>query len=169
MIPDQQHATLCATVTRIALNAKATLPQESHSRLARATEMVLNGAVHIEEDGRTCLVRSSCGTHWYPVNGACSCPDYARAPGHYCKHRLARALYLRARRALQAAPGAGTAGVTRHPLAPVFAGSEAPASANVYLLIEGRQVQLTLRDTDETHLLARLTQVLRAYPQTPQR
>jgi hypothetical protein len=41
---------------------------------------------------------------------------------------------------------------------------EAPASVNCHLLIEGRQVQITLRDTDETRLLARLTAVLAQYP-----
>jgi hypothetical protein len=32
---------------------------------------------------------------------------------------------------------------------------EAPASVNVHITIAGRQVQLTLRDTDEVRLLAR--------------
>ena len=32
----------------------------------------------------------------YRVNGTCECPDYARAPGHWCKHRLAVALVERA-------------------------------------------------------------------------
>jgi hypothetical protein len=41
---------------------------------------------------------------------------------------------------------------------------EAPASVNVHLTISGRDVQLTLRDTDETRLLARLQAVLAQYP-----
>jgi hypothetical protein len=41
---------------------------------------------------------------------------------------------------------------------------EAPASVNCHIIIEGRQVQLTLRDADETQLLARLTAVLKQYP-----
>jgi hypothetical protein len=41
---------------------------------------------------------------------------------------------------------------------------EAPASVNVHLTIGGWQVQLTLRDTDETRLLARLAAVLAQYP-----
>jgi hypothetical protein len=41
---------------------------------------------------------------------------------------------------------------------------EAPASVNVHLTISGRQVQLTLRDTDEERLLARLQAVLARYP-----
>ena len=41
---------------------------------------------------------------------------------------------------------------------------EAPASVNCHITIAGRQVQVTLRDTDETRLLARLTALLAQYP-----
>ena len=41
---------------------------------------------------------------------------------------------------------------------------EAPCSANCHISLEGRQVQLTLRDSDEARLLERLTTVLRQYP-----
>jgi hypothetical protein len=41
---------------------------------------------------------------------------------------------------------------------------EAPASVNCHLTIAGRQVQLTLRDSDEGRLLQRLTAVLAQYP-----
>jgi hypothetical protein len=41
---------------------------------------------------------------------------------------------------------------------------EAPASVNVHITIAGRQVQLTLRDTDEVRLLARLEEVLQRFP-----
>ena len=41
---------------------------------------------------------------------------------------------------------------------------EAPASANCHILMEGRQVHVTLRDTDETRLLMRLATLLRQYP-----
>ena len=41
---------------------------------------------------------------------------------------------------------------------------EAPASVNVRLQMDGREVQLTLRDTDETRLLQRLQAVLAQYP-----
>ena len=45
---------------------------------------------------------------------------------------------------------------------------EAPASANTYITLGGRQVQLTLRDSDETRLLQRLEMVLRRFPvETP--
>jgi hypothetical protein len=41
---------------------------------------------------------------------------------------------------------------------------EAPASVNCHITLEGRQVQLTLRDTDETRLLERLAALLKQYP-----
>jgi len=41
---------------------------------------------------------------------------------------------------------------------------EAPASANVHLTIAGRQVQLTLRDSDGGRLLARLEAILQRFP-----
>lgn len=41
---------------------------------------------------------------------------------------------------------------------------EAPASVNVRVRISGRECQLTLRDTDETRLLARLEAVLTRFP-----
>jgi hypothetical protein len=44
---------------------------------------------------------------------------------------------------------------------------EAPASANVFVTLKGRQVQLTLRDTCETRLLYRLSVVLDQFPLEP--
>ena len=48
---------------------------------------------------------------------------------------------------------------------------EAPASVNVHVTLAGRQVQVTLRDTDEQRLLARLEQLSQRFPaveDTPQ-
>ena len=41
---------------------------------------------------------------------------------------------------------------------------EAPASVNCHITIEGRQVLVTLRDSDETRLLGRLAALLKQYP-----
>ena len=41
-----------------------------------------------------------------------------------------------------------------------------PASATVHLELGGRQVQLTLHDTDETRVLARMEALLQQYPDT---
>ena len=56
------------------------------------------------------------------------------------------------------------------PDAPTAPLPEAPASVNVHLELAGRQVQLTLRDSDEGRLLARLAAVLAQFPlpATPQ-
>src|SRR6266436_4838763 len=42
--------------------------------------------------------------------------------------------------------------------------TEAPASANVYIEIAGRKVQLTLRDTSEEQLLSRMEKLLSRFP-----
>ena len=47
------------------------------------------------------------------------------------------------------------------PMAPL---PEAQASVNVHLELAGRQVQLTLRDSDEGHLLQRLEVILQRFP-----
>jgi hypothetical protein len=41
---------------------------------------------------------------------------------------------------------------------------EAPASCNVYVMISGHKVQVTLRDSDEHHMLQRLAVVLEQFP-----
>ena len=41
---------------------------------------------------------------------------------------------------------------------------EAPASANVHVTLAGRKVQVTLRDSDEQRLLARLEKLLQRFP-----
>src|SRR5215471_16202721 len=41
---------------------------------------------------------------------------------------------------------------------------EAPASVNFHTTIAGRQIQITLRDIDETRLLARLETLLQRFP-----
>ncbi len=51
--------------------------------------------------------------------------------------------------------------------APLAGLPEAPASVNCYIDLAGRKVQLTLRDTDEHRLLARLAAVLAQYPAEP--
>jgi hypothetical protein len=68
--------------------------------------------------------------------------------------------------ATDAAPGAPAEATVAAPVAPASL-DEAPASVNCHILLEGRQVQLTLRDTDEQRLLERLAAVLRQYPVLP--
>ena len=47
---------------------------------------------------------------------------------------------------------------------PVLTLPEAPASVNVHVTIAGRKVQVTLRDSDEQRLLARLEALLQRFP-----
>jgi hypothetical protein len=162
----QMHHTLFAdAVKQVSDIAHAKLPESLHGRLERATALVLDGGVWVDEDGSTTHVR--CTNGWYAVNGHCPCPDHARAQEGYCKHRLAKALYRRASELLLEAPPAvstalGALPATSQPTpAPL---PEAPASVNVHLELGGRQVQLTLRDTDEGRLLERLEAVLQRFP-----
>jgi hypothetical protein len=162
----QMHHTLFTdAVHQVSQIAHAKLPESLHGRLERATALVLSGGVWVEEDGSTTHVR--CTNGFYTVNGHCPCPDHARALDGYCKHRLAKALYRRASEVLlEAAPAVSTAlDAAPAPSQPTQAPlPEAPASVNLHLEIEGRQVQLTLRDSDEGRLLARLEAVLQRFP-----
>ena len=173
------------TVERLVLLAQTKLQPELHGRLERAARLVLDGAVWLEENG-SAMVRASDGAHWYHTNGSCQCPDVERAPLGMCKHRLARGIQIRAQEQLnqaltvdlnhatlqgapatvQCTPCQATVYAPHtcpHTPAPV-ALPEAPASVNVYVEIGGRKVQITLRDTDETRLLTRLTALLAQYP-----
>jgi hypothetical protein len=129
-----------------------------NGRVEKACKLVLSGDVELHADG-TALVHSlSDPTRAYQVApGLCQCRDYAQAPEHLCCHRLAAgfarklAELLPATQALEPAPGPQTL-------------PEAPASVNCHITLEGRQVQITLRDTNETRLLQRLTALLQQYP-----
>src|ERR1043166_6224694 len=83
-------------VQRVSALAHAKLPESLHGHIERATALVLQGAVWVEEDGSTTQVQSSRGQTWYLVNGHCTCPDAMHAQDGYCKHRLAKAIYRRA-------------------------------------------------------------------------
>jgi hypothetical protein len=87
-------------------------------------------------------------------------PDHSRAQDGLCKHRRAKGLYRRASELLQA-PQPQPRAVLADAPAPL---PEAPASVNVHLTVSGRQIQLTLRDSDEGRLLQRLEAVLQRFP-----
>ena len=84
----QMHHTLFAdAVHQVSDIAHAKLPESLHGRLERATALVLQGAVWVEEDGTT---QVQCTNGFYTVNGHCPCPDHGRAQDGLCKHRLAK-------------------------------------------------------------------------------
>jgi hypothetical protein len=129
-----------------------------NGRLARAVAMVRSGAVTLLPTGYVEVQSQSRDELTYTVNGSCPCPDAQhRAPNGHCKHLLAAWLVRRVHNVQPQTPPA-------EPAAPAL--PEAPASVNCHITLEGRQVQITLRDADETRLLGRLAALLRQYPLT---
>jgi hypothetical protein len=86
-----------SAIRQVALNAQEKLPNCA-SRIAAAVKIVANGDVEIKDDG-TASVRSQQGgkTTYHVANGGCSCPDYRKAFEGWCKHRIAHAIYRRAK------------------------------------------------------------------------
>ena len=178
-------------VAEIAEKAKITLP-DCIGRVDSAVKIVLNGDVELFPDGTAKVASQSNGTtKYFIVNGECTCKDYPKAPSFWCKHRIAAGLAKRARTLAKTKleqQSHGTSNGTTQPAteqlqvqpepvdAPVEAPvesqavvssvalPEAPASVNCHIVLEGRQIQVTLRDTDETRLLARLATLLQQYP-----
>lgn len=83
-------------VQRVSALAQARMPEALQGAIQRATALVLAGAVCVEEDGATAMVRSSDGHTWYAVQGTCPCAAAAFAPDGLCKHRLGTMIYKRA-------------------------------------------------------------------------
>ena len=173
-------------VAEIAEKAKATLP-ECNGRVDSAVKIVLNGDVELLPDGTARVASQSNGTtKYFIVNGECTCKDYPKAPSFWCKHRIAAGLMKRSRtlakiKLEQLQSNGTTPPATEQPqvqpqLEPVEAPTqsepiavpaplpEAKASANVYVTIAGRKVQLTLRDHDEDSLLSRMEKLLSRFP-----
>src|SRR5215813_5220439 len=171
-------------VAEIAEKAKQTLP-ECNGRVDSAVKIVLAGDVELLSDGKAKVASQSNGTTLYHlVNGECSCKDYAKAPSHWCKHRIAAGLAKRASALTkqrleqldtatngtttpapeQVDQASGATPVQEAVANPILPLPEAPASVNFHTTIAGRQVQITLRDIDETRLLTRLETLLQRFP-----
>ena len=167
-----QHTATPARVTfreavlQVADKAKAVLPANA-SRIDKAIALTLNGHVEIVNGHARVASQLDGKTTYHQVNGTCTCQDYtqAKAPNGFCKHRLAHGLYRRAMElvhvqepvvAAQPAPAETTQVPVQH--------TEAPASVNFHTTLAGRQIQITLRDTDETRLLVRLETLLQRFP-----
>ena len=176
------HLTLTQALAQAEAQAHSTLPPELHERLRGAVALVKEGRVFQTTAGAWQVESTSPAGLTYTVNGTCACQDahYNHPPQGLCKHRLAMFLSQRVLSLMQppAAPGVpadGQAprevpGYTQRP-APDAVGStdttplyEAPASCNVYVTISGHRVQVTLRDSDEQHMLERLAVLLQQYP-----
>jgi len=154
-------------VAQVAAKAHAKLPQCT-GRIDSAVKLVLAGDVKLMPGGGARVAsRSDAQVTYHTVNGHCDCKDFPRAPEGLCAHRLAYGIMRRASELVPQTPPVErepSAAPVRLPAAPAAALPEAPASANCHITIAGRQVQLTLRDTDEDRLLQRLQAVLARYP-----
>jgi hypothetical protein len=150
-------------VAEIAEKAKAKLP-ECSGRVDSAAKIVLAGDVELLPDGTARVASQSNGTTAYHiVNGHCDCKDFAKAPHGFCKHRLSAAMARRAQELTKVKVAGMSGQAVPTPTQPTPL-PEAPASVNVHLTVSGRQIQLTLRDSDEGRLLARLDAVLQRFP-----
>jgi hypothetical protein len=171
--PDRQ--TFRQLVQEIAAKAKAKLP-ECNGRVDKAVALVLAGDVEAQEgDGAWRVGSCTDPLVTHRVSGTrCSCDDsqYGRAPRGLCKHVLAVMMQMRVQALLPQAPAvewppdeelAPESTPEVHPVS-TFPLPEAPASVNVRLTIAGREVQWTLRDTDEARLAVRLEELLQRYP-----
>jgi hypothetical protein len=153
------------TVAELAAKAKETLPDVVNSRVDKAVAIVLAGDVELMSDGRAVVgSQSDAGLH-YVYDGECECPDSDRPEiDGWCKHAIAVAIAKRAhplaRKHLQEVVEPQPAiHATQSVSLP-----EVPASANVFISIQGRKVQLTLRDHDENSLLTWMETLLTRFP-----
>jgi hypothetical protein len=90
-----------ALLVQTASDAYQKLP-ENASRIDMAVRLILADAVTLV-DAHTAEVTSLDSGAVYMVDSACSCKDFAEAAPHkFCKHRLARALFLRTMEAAKA-------------------------------------------------------------------
>jgi hypothetical protein len=156
-----------------ALRVETAMLQAQHptreNEIARACALIANGQVVPMADGTARVLSSTDATVWYDVTAAaCSCPDAQYRKVH-CKHLSAWKLYQHIQHQVDTAPPPVPLDVTPTalPPGPGLPLPEAPASVNVRVCVGGRDVQITLRDTDETRLLERLTTLLERYPVEP--
>jgi hypothetical protein len=83
-------------VADVAAKASEKMP-ESIGRITAAVKLALAGDVDLLPDGGAMVAsRTKAGTEYFVVNGTCECPDFQRAPGQFCAHRLAYGLVVRA-------------------------------------------------------------------------
>ena len=170
-------------LAQVAAQARAILPEQVNGRLESAVKLVLAGDVLFQDDGRV-EVGSSDPTRYYVLQGpTCTCTDFTqgKAPQGLCKHRIAANMQRSVERVLAQRAAAPPIPVdpdglepwpdndpepepTEEPRPLPTPLPEAPASVNVRLTIAGREVQWTLRDTDEGRLAERLAALLARYP-----
>jgi hypothetical protein len=82
-------------LAKLASKARTSLP-DLNSRIDAAVKLVLAGDVELLPDGTAQVASSTDPLTRYLVNGTCPCWDFAQAPAHLCKHRLAAVFTRRA-------------------------------------------------------------------------
>ena len=146
------HEAWRESVAGMAERAKVTLP-DCAGRVDAAVKIVLAGDVELLEGGKA-KVRSQSNARavYHVVNGECTCKDYAKAPGHWCKHRIAMGIFKRARtlaeRRRQERPATPDAPAPAPPEVPATPLPEAPVSITLKAMLHGHEVLVTLRGVD---------------------
>ena len=164
--PEATHTartTFRSVVADVAARAKDKLPAAVNGRVESAVKLVLQHDVYFLDDGTIEVGSSSDPMKTYRLEGtSCTCQDFqhGQAPEGWCQHRIAAGIAKRVEQVL-----AQQAQEPRED--PRSALPEAPASCNVYVMIGGHKVQVTLRDTDERRMLGRLQVLLAEYPAAP--
>lgn len=147
-------------LAEVAEQARIALPQ-SNGRVEKAVQIVLADDLVPFQDGRFVVGSQSDTKNYVVLGNECDCKDFDHAPDGACKHVIATWLWRKATALEQQ-----RLDDDHHPSPTSPALPEAPASANVYVEIAGRKVQITLRDQDEQHLLTRMTAILEQFPVT---
>jgi hypothetical protein len=88
------------TIASVVARAKAVMDPRLHGRIDQAQRLCLNGDVTRHADGTGTVGSQSDGAAQYHINGRCDCRDADKAPGQWCKHRLALAILARTEQAL---------------------------------------------------------------------
>lgn len=159
-----------AVVAAVAARARATLPEAMHGRIASAIRLVLTEDVHVLDDGTIEVGSSSDPLKTYTLTGhACSCQDFThgQAPDGWCQHRLAAGIAKRVQQELRAATAPIDVTPRALPPGPPPPLPEVPIIMSTMIMLEGRQVEVKLCDTDDARLLARLTALLQQFPVEP--
>lgn len=144
--------------------ARRSLGPDSAERLHLALTLLSLGAVS-EPEREMFVVQDSLHDRQVVVKHCtCECEDARRAPSGFCAHRLAVWLYARACILAPAQPTPMEESVVAEQTRQLSALPEAPVSANFHIVLAGRQVQFTLRDTNESRLLQRLEALLARFP-----
>ena len=79
----------------VAAKAREKLP-ECNGRIEWAVALILGGHVTVNDDDSVTVGGSRPELMYTVMNGLCRCPDYVKAPHHFCKHRLSSAILRRA-------------------------------------------------------------------------